>query len=179
MVGERITRRSIGFSFHLRTRRGAAPSSPSLCRPSECRGCGRSNCWIREFAPAGQGDRIDAIKGSRRGPPRLLSNVPCPWGMRSPCVPPEVRLLSQRGAGGKAPHAIAQRVGLSGRFGLEIGVDAGAAFLIVTLGKRSPMPYVCSRDAWPASPPRADTGVRTTAWSARMVEVPNPANFVG
>jgi len=55
-------------------------------------------------------------------------------------------------------------LGLSGRIGPEIGVDAGAAFLIVTLGKRSPMPYVCSRAAWPAFCPasgygRSDHGV--------------------
>ena len=44
----------------------------------------------------------------------------------------------------------------------NFGVDVGAAFLIVALGKRPPMPYVWLPRCG-ASRPRAARGVRSTA----------------
>ena len=98
--------------------------------------------------------------GSHCGPRDFHRTCPVPGDTFSMC---STSILLSWGAAkeaprGKAPHARAQRVGLSGRIGPEIGVDAGAAFLIVTLGKRSPMPYVCSRAAWPAFCPASGYG---------------------
>ena len=61
-----------------------------------------------------------------------------------------------------------------------VDVDVAAAFLIVTLGKRPPMPYVwLPHRVGPPSASRGATDVRTTVWAARMVEVPNPYEFLG
>ena len=62
----------------------------------------------------------------------------------------------------------------------KFDVDVAAAFLIVTLGKRPPMPYVwLPHRVGPPSASRGATDVRTTVWAARMVEVPNPYEFLG
>ena len=57
----------------------------------------------------------------------------------------------------------------------DFGVDVGAVFPIVALGKPAPMPYV-----WH---PRRETERRWTfgapAVPAKMVEVPNPLKFLG
>jgi hypothetical protein len=57
----------------------------------------------------------------------------------------------------------------------DFGVDVGAAFPIVALGKPAPMPYV-----WH---PRRETErqwmFRAPAVPAKMVEVPNPLKFLG
>ena len=60
----------------------------------------------------------------------------------------------------------------------NFGVDVGAAFLIVALGKRPPMPYVRLRAAGPLVPERQGA-FGALRCSARMVEVPNPSEFLG
>jgi hypothetical protein len=58
----------------------------------------------------------------------------------------------------------------------NFGVDFGAAFLIVALGKRPPMPYVwLPHRVGPAFNPASGYGVRTIG-PQKMVEVPNPRN---
>ena len=63
----------------------------------------------------------------------------------------------------------------AGRICGIFGVDVGAAFPIVALGKPAPMPYV-----WH---PRRETERQWTfgapAVPAKMVEVPNPLKFLG
>ena len=59
------------------------------------------------------------------------------------------------------------------------GVDVGAAFLIVALGKRPPMPYVWLPRHGAGLVPERQGAFGALRCSARMVEVPNPAKFLG
>ena len=84
------------------------------------------------------------------------------------------------GRWGQASHVTGKMVGHPAESAWKFGVDVGAAFLIVTLGKRPPMPYVwLPHRVGPAFYPTSGYGVRTIVWSAKMVEVPNPAKFLG
>ena len=63
----------------------------------------------------------------------------------------------------------------------NFGVDVGAAFLIVALGKRPPMPYVwlpqrVGRSSCPAS---GYGRSEHCCGPQELVEVPNPAKFLG
>jgi hypothetical protein len=60
----------------------------------------------------------------------------------------------------------------------NFGVDVGAAFLIVALGKRPPMPYVWL-PRWGPLVPERQGAFGALRCSARMVEVPNPSEFLG
>ena len=61
----------------------------------------------------------------------------------------------------------------------NFGVDVGAAFLIVALGKRPPMPYVWLPRRGAGLVPERQGAFGALRCSARMVEVPNPAKFLG
>jgi hypothetical protein len=61
----------------------------------------------------------------------------------------------------------------------NFGVDFGAAFLIVALGKRPPMPYVWLPRRGAGLVPERQGTFGALRCSARMVEVPNPAKFLG
>ena len=61
----------------------------------------------------------------------------------------------------------------------DFGVDAGATFLIVALGKRSPMPYVWLPRGGAGLVPERQGAFGALRCSARMVEVPNPAKVLG
>jgi len=61
----------------------------------------------------------------------------------------------------------------------NFGVDVGAAFLIVALGKRPPMPYVWLPRHGAGLVPERQGAFGALRCSARMVEVPNPYEFLG
>ena len=83
--------------------------------------------------------------------------------------------------GAGATHACSgTKVGPFGRHRHgTFGVDFGAAFLIVALGKRPPMPYVWLPRRGAGLVPERQGAFGALRCSARMVEVPNPAKFLG
>ena len=93
-------------------------------------------------------------------------------------MPERGRLLGtdRLSGGGRRPARMLNvRTCAAGRICGIFGVDVGAAFPIVALGKPAPMPYV-----WH---PRRETERQWTfgapAVPAKMVEVPNPLKFLG
>src|SRR3954462_13606837 len=85
----------------------------------------------------------------------------------------------RRTARGLRAHAAALRQGHPAGIGMDFGVDVGATFLIVALGKRSPMPYVWLPRGGAGLVPERQGAFGALRCSARMVEVPNPAKFLG
>jgi hypothetical protein len=67
-------------------------------------------------------------------------------------------MLGRDGAAGKAPREAGGEWVYPSESAWKFGVDAGAAFLIVALGKRPPMPYVWLRTAWAGVLPRERDG---------------------
>ena len=121
-------------------------------------------------------------KFARAGLVQFVAGLTANW--RSLCVPwefPASRVLGSDGAQGQSTASNGAKSGsIRPNRHANFGVDVATAFLIVMLGKRPPMPYVLlPQRVGPSSYPRAATDVRTTVRSARMVEVPNPAVFLG